>query len=113
MHFGDDPMRREEKELQKSIKGLLAKMDGDDPSPIVNADIVKYLRVINFNFAALQGLIQAIYIRQGVLEESTLDIYTKQAEILEKVSAFLESQTLLEESLDDDPLKSPDGEIPV
>lgn len=112
LNFGNDPLRKEENELQKIMHSILGKLNQTDKSPVTNSDLLQYLRVINFNFAALQRLIQALYIRQGLTEESVTHISTKQAEILEKVDAFFESQTLLQEALDD-PTQDQDEIEPV
>lgn len=103
LNFGNDPLRKEEKELQELIKKLFKKLNGANPLPIVNEDIMHYLRVINFNFATLQRFIQTLCIRQGLIEDNILEVQKKQVEILEKMSIFLESQMLLEESLDNEP----------
>ena len=103
LNFGDDPLRKEEYELQKIMQSILGKLNRTDKSPVSNEEILQYMRVINFNFASLQRIISSLYLRQGITEDTVIDINRKQTEILEKISDFFESQTLLQEALDDPP----------
>ena len=103
LNFGDDPLRKEEYELQKIMLNILAKLNRTDKSPVSNEEILQYMRVINFNFAALQRIMSGLYARQSSIEDAVIDANRKQTEILEKISDFFESQTLLQEALDDPP----------
>ena len=82
---------------------ILAKLNRTDKSPVSNEEILQYMRVINFNFAALQRIMSGLYARQSSIEDVVIDANRKQTEILEKISDFFESQTLLQEALDDPP----------
>ena len=92
----DDPMRKEEQEIKKSLEALNRKMTGATSSPITNRDLLHYMRIINFNFAALSRLIHVIHIRQGIIEESVLDVS-------KKMTALTETQELLDKVLNDEP----------
>ncbi len=88
----EDPMFQEEREVRASIKELYAKMAGDSSAGITNKDLFKYLRIVNFNFAALSKLMHGIYFRQGILEEGIFEIH-------KKLNALIEADELVEDAL--------------
>jgi len=92
----DEPnydLDKETRELHKAVKDIFRRLNTGEA--ITNEDLVQYMRVVNFNFAAMSRLIQTIGHRQGVMESFLLDIKTD-------LTNFIEGNSLLEESLNVD-----------
>lgn len=88
----EDPMFKEERVVKKSINELYAKIVGDSSAKITNEDLFKYLRIVNFNFAALSKLMHGIYFRQGILEEGIFELH-------KKMNSHIEADELVEDAL--------------
>ena len=86
----DDPLYKESQYLKEQVEQLFKKLSGEDPV-VSNDDKLKYLRIINFNFATLQRLMQALYIRQGLVEDGVADLHERLNKPLEKLESFLEA----------------------
>lgn len=97
-----DSLNEEEKELQKELISVLKKLKGSSWESITNEDLLKYLRVVNYNFSALRRFINVLSFRQGLVENSISDLSKTQTKILDQLTAFLDTHTLLEDSLSDD-----------
>ncbi len=92
---GNDPAQ-EEKQIREQLSKILKKLVGADVSEVTNADILQYLRAVNFNFIALSGLQRALHARQSLFEAVLLRIDTK-------LTQFLESSKIIDEAMSNGP----------
>jgi len=90
----NDPLHREEAAIRAQIKNLVDKINGTSNEPVVNEDLLQYMRIINFNFAAMSKMVSTFIFRMNVVE-TTIEALHK------KLDNFLESISLIEESLNE------------
>ena len=88
----NDPFYKEEEEIKKQVRRLVDKIQMTSNEPVTNEDLLQYVRIINFNFANMNKVISAFFFRLSIVEESLEKIH-------KKLDSFLESNSLIEESL--------------
>lgn len=100
--FGGNSLAGEEEEVRKNIEEIYKKLRNLTLESVSNEDLLKYIRVVNFNFAALSRLVHAIFFRQGVIEEGIFEIH-------KKVSGMTEANELIDAALKKDDDKDTDA----
>jgi len=97
----DESLIEEQKMVQKQVKRLIAKIRGESSDPITHDDLLQYMRVINFNFAAMNKIVNNFQFNDGIIHQELGSITKKLSELDAKIDNFLEFNSLIEESLNE------------
>jgi len=85
---------------QKELDDLLVKIQGGRAEEINNLDILRFLTIVNFNFAALSSLHQATLIKLDLMEEVIIRLNQTIEEMAKKLSQFVKDNKLFNQAFD-------------
>lgn len=101
---GENPDKNMKQEffdhLQKTIKTIRDKLDGETIEEITLEDVAQYVRVINYNFAALSGTLFKLSADQETSIETLGTILTRLDSLETRFNEFFEMNSCINTALD-------------
>lgn len=90
---GLDP---EAEDLRQRLESIHKKLTGEDPTPVTNADILQFLRVINYNFLSLTRLFQTIVLKNAEMDTTLMHLELSTARMSKRLNQFFEANSMLD-----------------
>ena len=100
--FDDDSINNREhnpeaEELRQQMEEIYKKLTGENTEPVTNSEILQFLRVINYNFTSLTGLLQAILLKIAEMDMTLMEVELGTVRLGTRLQQFFETNSMLDE----------------
>lgn len=85
--------------LKERTNTLLEKISGENSEAVTLDDLLHFMRVINFNFAALTKLIQAIYLKNAMIDSAITNMESGLAQVQKQLQQFFDDSSMIDDIL--------------
>jgi hypothetical protein len=90
---------QEVEKLKKRTDILLKKISGENLETVTLDDLLHFMRVINFNFVALTKLIQAIYLKNAMIDSAITNMESGLAQVQKQLQQFFDDSSMIDDIL--------------